>query len=186
MNESVLVGVCTADLHFGAYNPREQYEILRKQFIEPVIQYPKLDFIFVIGDFYDHKLMGNSDGLYYASMLMADIVALAKTKRSTVIVLHGTFSHDSDQLKTFYHYMQESDVDVRIVTTVQFEMVKNIKVLCIPELYNYPELEYQRYLTYSNYYDWLFYTVHLRDLDSSRQTIDCLQWMTLRCVKASW
>lgn len=153
MNDPILVGVCIADLHFGAYNPREQYETLREQFINPVLNYPRLDFIFVIGDFYDHKLMGNSDGLYYASLFMADMVALAKTKNASIIVLHGTFSHDSDQLKTFYHYMQRSDVDVRIVTTVQFEMIKGIKILCIPELYNYPEEEYQRYLTYSKYYD---------------------------------
>lgn len=153
MSNSILIGVCTADLHFGAFSPQEQYQTLKEQFINPLLMYPRLDFIVVAGDFYDHKLMGNSDALYYASLMMADIVALAQTKSSVVIVLHGTFSHDSDQLKTFYHYMQRSDVDVRIVTKVQFEIVKGMKVLCIPELYNYPEEEYQRYLTYSNYYD---------------------------------
>lgn len=148
-----MVGVAVADLHFGAFNAREQYEILRQQFVDVVLQYPKLDFIYVIGDIYDHKLMGNSDAIYYASMLVADLVALAQSHDATLVLLHGTLSHDADQLKPFYPYMQREDVDVRIATTVQFEMIKGMKVLCIPELYNYPEEMYQRYLTYSNYYD---------------------------------
>ena len=155
MND-VLIGACTADLHFGAFNPQEQYETLFQQFIQPILHYPQLDYILLAGDLYDHKLMNNSDAVYYASLFMADIMALAKTKGSTVIIIHGTLSHDSDQLKPFYHYTKSKEVDVRIATKLQFENVKGAKILCIPELYGLPEEEYQRYLKYSGYYDMAF------------------------------
>lgn len=154
--EDVLIGVCTADLHFGAFDPKEQYETLRSQFIEPTLHYPKLDYILLSGDLYDHKLMNNSDAVYYASLFIADIVALAQTKGSVVIIIHGTLSHDSDQLKPFYHYMNSSEVDVRIVTRIQFETIHGMRVLCIPELYGIPQEEYDKYLKYSGYYDMTF------------------------------
>jgi len=154
MSRGLLIGACTADLHFSAFNPKEQYKILKEQFVDPLYQYPKLDYILIAGDIYDHKLMGNSDGLYYASILVSDIMELAKIKDSVVIIIHGTFSHDADQIKNFYHYMNHyNGVDVRIVNQVQFEYVKGAKILCIPELYGLDESIYQNYLHYSGYYD---------------------------------
>lgn len=157
-NRGFLIGACTADLHFSAFNPKEQYKILKEQFVDPLYQLPKLDFILVAGDIYDHKLMGNSDGLYYASIIIDDIITLAKLKNATVILLHGTFSHDADQLKNFMHYINHnnSEVDIRIVENIQFEYIKGAKILCIPELYGLDESIYQKYLHYSGYYDQAF------------------------------
>ena len=55
--------------------------------------------------------------------------------------------------KIYYHYMQRQDVDVRIITNIRFEMVKNCRVLCIPELYGIPEEFYQQILFGSDFYD---------------------------------
>lgn len=151
--DNLLIGACTADLHFSAFNPKEQYEILKNQFIDVISNLPRLDYIAVAGDIYDHKLMGNSDGLYYASLIIDEIVRIAKEKNSTVLLLHGTFSHDSDQLKNFYHYLNSPDLDIRIVTNIQFEMIKGARVLCIPELYGIEESVYDKYLHKSGYYD---------------------------------
>ena len=153
---NIIVGACTADLHFGAFNPQRQYQILQEQFIRPILHYPQLDYILIAGDVYDHKMMGNSDGLYYASLIFADIVSVAKLKNAVVLVLHGTFSHDADQLKNLYHYMRDEGVDVRVITQLQFENIKGMRVLCIPELYGVPEELYQKYLTYSDHYDMAF------------------------------
>lgn len=134
-------------------DPKIQYEILEDQFISKLINMPWLDIICINGDLFDHKVTTSSDATLYASMFVSRLVDIAKMKNATLIILQGTISHDANQLKIYYHYMQRSDVDVRIVTTVQFQYVKNTKILCIPELYGFPEEEYQKYLFYSGPYD---------------------------------
>ena len=151
-----IIGACTADLHFAAFDQKKQYEILKEQFVDVIRSYPQLDFILVCGDIYDRKLMGNSDGLLYAANLIEDIINIAREKNSTVILIHGTFSHDADQLKNFYHYMSDPTVDVRVVTSIQFLDVKGTRMLCIPELYGIPEEYYQEILHYNGYYDYCF------------------------------
>lgn len=156
LNRGVLLQVHIADLHFGAFNPKEQYDILMKQFIEPVSQLPELQVISVDGDFFDHKVMSNSDIAMYATMFADQLVKLAIQFNATLVILAGTYSHDYDQLKLFYHYMENTDVDVRIVTSIQFENIKGARVLCIPELYGVDEEVYQKFLFYSGYYDEAF------------------------------
>ena len=151
-----LIGACIADLHFSAYNPKEQYDTLTEQFTKVIMNYPKLDYILIAGDIYDHKLMGNSDGLLYASMFVNDLVYIAKMKGSTIIMIHGTFSHDADQLKNFYHYLNDKELDMRIITSIQMITVKGARMLCIPELYGIDESIYNEYLHYSGYYDFAF------------------------------
>lgn len=142
-----------SDLHFPVMDSKTQYEILEDQFISKLINMPWLDIICINGDLFDHKVTTSSDATLYASMFVSRLVDIAKMKNATLIILQGTISHDANQLKIYYHYMQRSDVDVRIVTTVQFQYVKNTKILCIPELYGFPEEEYQKYLFYSGPYD---------------------------------
>ena len=147
-----LISIHIADLHFSAFNPKSQYEILVDQFLKKIDTYPRIDVIAIDGDIFDHKLMGNSDGIYYASLFVDAIVSVAKAKNATVIIIHGTFSHDSDQLKIFYHYMDDPTADIRIVTSIQYEVVKNATILCIPELYGVEENIYQKFL-HGQYYD---------------------------------
>ena len=96
-----------ADLHFAAFNPKDQYRILKEQFLDVIAQYPSIQLISVNGDIFDHKLMANSDGIYYASLFINDLVKIAYLKQATLLLIHGTYSHDADQLKIFYHYMQD-------------------------------------------------------------------------------
>ena len=56
-NEQMLIGANIADLHFGAFNPKEQYETLKTQFIDIIAQFKKLDYILIAGDIYHHKLI---------------------------------------------------------------------------------------------------------------------------------
>jgi DNA repair exonuclease SbcCD nuclease subunit len=97
--------------------------------------------------------MGNSDGIYYASMFIDNLVQIAREKNCTLLLLHGTYSHDADQLKLFYHYMEDKSVDVRVVTQIQFEQIKNMRLLCIPELYEVEESVYKEVLHHSGWYD---------------------------------
>lgn len=158
-NRGMLVELHIADLHFGAFDPEDQYKILMEQFYQPAMSLPKVDIIAVDGDTFDHKVMSNSDVAMYACKFIDNLVYLAEQKNATLIILAGTYSHDYDQLKLFYHYMDgeySKRVDVRVVTTIQFEDVKGARILCIPELYGIDEAIYSKFFFESGYYDAAF------------------------------
>lgn len=152
----ILNEVHIADLHFGAFNPKTQYEILEEQCFSQIEQIPKIDIISIDGDIFDHKVMSNSDTALYASLAVDRLVNICRQKGSTLLILHGTYSHDYDQLKLFYHYMSDNTVDVRIVTTLKFEYIKGAKILCIPELYGVDESVYHKFFFESGWYDAAF------------------------------
>ena len=153
MNNTTLISAHISDLHFGAMNPKRQYDFLKDQFIDKLINLPRLDLICINGDLFDRKFMTNSDVVMYASMFIADIINICRMKQATFILLQGTMSHDANQVKIYLHYMYQSDIDVRIVTNIRFEMVKGIRILCIPELYGIDEEYYQDILFNSDFYD---------------------------------
>lgn len=150
----ILVGAHSGDWHFGVFNPQLQYQILSEQFITPLTKLNKLDYVTINGDIFDHKYMSNSDAIMFAIRTIDELIArVIKPKNATLLILAGTWSHDSGQLKLFYHYMRDISIDVRVVETMKFEYVKGAKILCIPELSNVPEEEYQKYLFRSGLYD---------------------------------
>ena len=151
-----LIQAHLADLHFGAFNPQTQFEILKEQVLQKLWALPKLDVICVNGDIFDHKVMSNSDAAMYACSFIDILVNIARQKNATLVLLHGTYSHDYDQLKLFYHYIEDPTVDIRIITTIKFEMIKGAKVLCIPELYNVDESIYRHFFFESGWYDEAF------------------------------
>jgi hypothetical protein len=152
----ILNEVHIADIHFDAMNPKLQYDILKDQFILPISQIPKLDIISIDGDLFDHKVMSNSDASMYACKFVDDLVCICRDKNTTLVILHGTASHDNMQLKLFYHYMEDPTVDVRVVTNIQFELIKGARILCIPELYGIDESVYQQFFFHSGWYDEAF------------------------------
>ena len=154
-----LIEAHIADLHFGcSVEPKTEYEILKEQFIDYIALLPKLDIISINGDIFDRKFMANSDAVLYAIKFVDDLVNLARLKSATLLILAGTLSHDVNQLKLFYHYMQDNTVDVRIIETIKFEIVKGARVLCIPELYGIDESIYEYFFHQSGWYD--FSIVH--------------------------
>ena len=132
-NRGTLIEIHTADLHFGAMDPKIQYDILMTQLVSKVSNL-NFDVFFINGDIFHHKFMSNSDVIMYASMFIDQVVQLCRNKNATLVILHGTASHDANQLKLFYHYI--GTLDIRIIEHIQFEMIKGSKVLCIPEEYN--------------------------------------------------
>ena len=132
-----LIEIHLADLHFGAFDPAKQYSILMDQVYTKIEALPKVDIISIDGDIFDHKVMSNSDTALYATKFIDQLVHLSKQKNATLVILAGTYSHDFDQLKLFYHYMDNDpilDVDVRVITNIQFEYIQGAKILMIPEL----------------------------------------------------
>ena len=150
-DKNPLIEIHTADLHFGAMDPKVQYDILMEQMVNKIRDL-QFDVFFINGDIFHHKFMSNSDTIMYASLFIDEVVRLCMSKNATLVLLHGTASHDADQLKLFYHYIG-SGVDIRIVETTRFEIIKGIRVLCIPEEYNKGYDYYSQFLYFSGQYD---------------------------------
>ena len=149
-----------SDIHFGVMDAQLEYNILKEQYIDRIKDLP-LDIISIDGDLFNKLDMSNTDSCLYASLLVADIVSICKNNRrmgipTVFIILAGTKNHDAGQLRLFYHYLNDPDLDIRIVEQIQFEYVNGMKILCIPELYGIAENIYQQFLYGMGPYDMCF------------------------------
>jgi len=151
MKDNILMEAHISDIHFGVFDPAKQYEILKNQFIDR-IKLLDLDLISINGDLFHHKFMSNSDAVMYALKFVDELVQVCRTKQCTLFILHGTPSHDANQTKLFYRYMNDPSVDVRVIETIKFEYVKQKRILCIPEVPGMGREFYENIL-YNNYYD---------------------------------
>lgn len=150
-NDRILVEIHTADIHFGAMDPKTQYDILMKEMVQKIATI-HFDAFFINGDLFHHKFMSNSDVIMYALLFVDEIVKLCIKNNATLVLLHGTFSHDADQLKLFYRYIN-SGVDIRIIENMQFQNIKGTTVLCIPEEYGKGREYYEQLLYFTQEYD---------------------------------
>lgn len=179
INRGTLKEVHIADVHFGIINPKTQYDILSEQFINK-IEHIDFDILSINGDIYEHKFMANADPVMYAAMFMDRVVDICKRKNATLVVIAGTYHHDANQIKLFYHYLQDPSIDIRIVEEVKFEYIKGARILCIPELYGKGEEYYNNFLINSGSYDSVFmhgtikgaiYGKDKRDLNAQREPV---------------
>ena len=151
-----IIEVHISDIHFGAFDPKVQYNILREQFLDKINQLPRIDLISIDGDLFDRKFLANSEPILYANTFVQDVVNIAKSRNATTIILAGTPSHDSNQERLYYHYLEDPTIDVRIVDTIKFETVNGCRILCIPELHSVDESVYQNVFFNSGWYDEAF------------------------------
>lgn len=179
MNRGIFTEAHISDLHFGVIDPSIQYKILSEQFLNKIANL-RLDIVSINGDIFDHKFMSNSDVIMYAMKFIDDLVKICKVNKTTLIIIHGTAFHDANQLKLFYNYVTDPNIDIRIVESVRFEDVKGKRILCIPEMYNMGEDYYRRFLNYSGVYDSAYlhgtfenaiYGKNKEDLGSKREPV---------------
>ena len=153
--DNILTEVHIADLHFGAFNPIDQFNILYDQFYRKIANL-RYDIISINGDIFDHKFMANSDAIMCALKFIDVLVNDASCKGASMVILYGTESHDAGQLKLFYPYLERQDIDLHIVENIQFVYIKGKKILCIPEKYGLPEEVYRSYLFEQGLYDGVY------------------------------
>lgn len=156
INGNMFIEAHIADLHFGAFDPKRQYKILKEQFIDELYKMPVLDIVSVNGDVFHHKFMANSDAVSIACYFITDLVNLCAAKNATLLIISGTYSHDADQIKLFYPIANQArshGIDVRIVEEARFEYIKGKTVLCIPELYGMGAQYYIDLLYGKGFYD---------------------------------
>lgn len=144
-----------SDVHFGVLDPKYQYDILYDQFINKIIDI-SFDVLSINGDILDHKYLSNSDAVMYAIKFVNDCVNICRIKNATFVIIHGTLEHDANQLRLFYHYLNDPTIDIRIIEEVKFEYIKGAKILCIPELYGLDKEYYNKFLFNSGPYDSVF------------------------------
>lgn len=149
-----------SDLHFGKIDPKVEFNILKEQFIDKIKDLP-LDCISIDGDFFDRLFMSNTDTTLYANLFFKELYNVCKNNarrgiHTVLILILGTKNHDADQLRLFYPYLEDKEVDLRIVETIQFQYINGCRVLCIPELYNVTDDEYSKVLYESGAYDMVF------------------------------
>lgn len=151
-SKGVLRVIHIADLHFGAFDPKDQFRILKEQFLDQIEKIP-YDVLVLNGDTYDHKCMSSSDIALYASLFVRACVDDCRRKNATLIINSGTESHDANQLKQFYHYLEDKTVHVEIVENIKAIYTHGAKIICIPEKYNMGVQYYQDYLIENGVYD---------------------------------
>jgi hypothetical protein len=151
-NRGIRNVVHIADLHFGAFDPKKQYEFLKIQYLDRLCNVP-YDVMVIDGDIFDHKCMSNSDIALYASLFINDCINECKSKNACLIIVSGTESHDAGQLKLFYHYLGDTSIQLEIVEDIKFVYTHDMKILCIPEKYNMGRNYYLQYLVNSGEYD---------------------------------
>lgn len=188
-NRGTLVEVHIADLHFGAnrVNPLDEYNILKNQFLDRLKTF-RFDIVSINGDIFDHKMMSNSDGVLYAIKFVSELLDICRYWGATCIIISGTSSHDANQLKLFYHFLNDKTIDLRIIETIQFQYVKGARILCIPEEYGKSEEYYTNKLFRSGVYDTVFmhgtivgsvYGANNEDLSNSKYPVFCLDSFAL-------
>lgn len=134
-----------SDIHFGAMDPKYQYELLTNQFTN-VIRLGKYDLICINGDLFHKSYMAGSNVIYYAIKFIDDLADYCIENDTTLILLQGTASHDGNQLQLFYNYRQKEGLDLRVIQECGLIYAKGLRIMCIPEVYNMGEYYYMKLL----------------------------------------
>lgn len=146
-----LIEAHIADIHFGAMDPQVQLNILRDQFLSKIAMIPTLDIVSINGDYFDKKYMANSNVIICANQFMFELVNLCRQRNTSIILIHGTESHDAHQLGLYYQYVEDPTIDFYIIETAQFITVKGKTILCIPEENNRGSEYYNIMFSYREY-----------------------------------
>lgn len=154
-NNSYVIEVHIADIHFGSVDPLKEFNILNEQFLSRIACI-NFDILSIDGDIFDKKFLANSDAIMYAMEFVRLCTEICIQKQATMIIISGTESHDAGQLRLFYGYKDDPRLDIRIVESARFEQVKGLRVLCIPEEYGKGEDYYRNLLDYSGPFDTVF------------------------------
>lgn len=140
--EPILKVIAVGDLHFG--HPRVNAENLYTKLTKHL--YPELkdcQLAIVTGDTYDQLLSVNSKAHKYAMMFIKDLFRASDHTGMQIHILHGTFTHDRDQLGVFsslaYRHTRFEIVDsitCKEITDLRFNdtvFPQNLRIGYIPD-----------------------------------------------------
>lgn len=138
-------GVVINDIHFGIKDSKRVYEELG-QLKSFLIQHSdEIQVVLIAGDYYDRKLSVTEPATFYAMCFFQELLEICREKKFKLRMIQGTRSHELNQLSIFEPFMQEKDVDFKIIYTVQEEVFSTgFNVLYLPEEYPEDSNEYYK------------------------------------------
>ena len=133
-----------ADLHFGVEKDIETHSKHMDYYIDYVnectLRYEKV-LVVIAGDLWESKYSMQSKVAEYGHRFIFRL----KSTGATIVLIHGTVSHDNLQLNQFKHYVSDT---FRIYNTVSIDYIFGLRLLMIPEEYVFDKDEY-----YKEYFD---------------------------------
>lgn len=127
-------GALIADIHFGALPIDDLYEELQ-MFLNYIDEKP-IDFIIILGDWFDRKLNMNSRDAKFSTIAFERICQIAMNNNIKVRMIQGTESHDNNQLEILEILAKNKQIDFKVFYEVgEEELFPDFNVLYIPEEY---------------------------------------------------
>ena len=147
-------GVMIADIHFGALPVERLYNEL-EIFLE-FIEKKSLDFIVILGDWFDKKINLNSKDAKYSTVFFERICQVCIDNDIKLRIIQGTESHDNSQLEVLEILAKNKPVDFKVFYEVtEEELFPDFNVLYVPEEYiNSIDEKYGKYM--NKKYDMIF------------------------------
>lgn len=154
VRDDYLVGFHISDIHFGCMDSKRLLWELENTFIKYIVQ--GIDIIVIAGDLFDRILTYNSKhSILFNKFWLLFIRECLRYEVKYIRVLKGTKSHDHDQLMNLIPYEDISLIDIKIINTVDSELIEGVSILYLPEEYMENQEEY--YSSYfNNQYDMCF------------------------------
>ena len=150
-------GILLSDVHIDRSDLDKLYNEYKSLVIDYISKMKKLDFLVILGDWFDHKLFLNSRGSEYSYKMLHDLFEVCAEKNTKIRIVYGTESHECDQ----YNLINNIDtfgLDVKVIKHVSEEdLFDDLKVLYLPEesIYNKSEY-YKEYFSENQKYDYVF------------------------------
>lgn len=121
----ILKVIGIGDLHFG--HPRVNAESLYKKL--RACLYPELKdthILFITGDTYDQLLTVNSKAHHFASLFISDLLHISSQTGMQLRILHGTFTHDRDQLAVF-NTLKIPHARYKVINSIYVEEITDLR-----------------------------------------------------------
>lgn len=147
-------GVMIADIHFGALPVERLYNEL--EIFLDFIEKKSLDFIVILGDWFDKKINLNSKDAKYSTVFFERICQICVENSIKLRIIQGTESHDNSQLEVLEILAKNKPVDFKVFYEVEEEeLFPDFNVLYVPEEYiNSIDEKYGKYM--NKKYDMIF------------------------------
>ena len=112
-------GVMIADIHFGALPVERLYNEL--EIFLDFIEKKSLDFIVILGDWFDKKINLNSKDAKYSTVFFERICQICIDNDIKLRIIQGTESHDNSQLEVLEILAKNKPVDFKVFYEVEEE-----------------------------------------------------------------
>lgn len=172
-----IIHIHIADIHFGAIDPKTQFDILKEQFLDRIATVP-FNILAIDGDLFDRKFSAANESITYGIEFVNRCLKMCLERNAILIMISGTKSHEADQLSLFKDYLRIYPNNVYIIESISWVYAFGYKILCIPEEYGQPPEYYESKLREA--YDMVFmhgtlvggvYGANKEKLDSNREPV---------------